>query len=158
MPLPFTWETGNVLTKTALNDTIYHKARLKEVISYDDATLSGTPQIIRVVIGGSYYYAKVYGVISATVGISNDQVDTNDVSAAADATLSGTPKTAYLQTNGEIYFFQVYPVVSGSPVFAGTLEAKPNFTYQKTISGTPRIAKFLINSVPYYMKVYSNKN
>lgn len=136
-----------------------HKLRLREILTYEDAVLSGAPKIIRVSLGGTYYYAKAYPTISAEAGISNDSLDVPvDVYSLNDATLSGTPKTTFIETNGENHFFQAYPTLSASVFNYGTLEPKPNFLPVKSISGTPRIAKFLVNSVPYYMKVYSNKN
>jgi hypothetical protein len=136
---------------------IDYKARLIELLSFSDATLSGTPKIIRAVNGGTYYYAKVYPTISIESGATNDSFTPDNIYTLNDATLSGTPLTVYYQTNSENHFFQMYPTISASVSYAGTLDAKPNFTLVKIISGTPRIAKFLINNVPYYMKIYPNK-
>lgn len=137
---------------------IDYSVRFIEMLTYDDSTLSGAPKIVRALLGGVYYYMKVYPTISSEAGWTNDTFTPSNLYTLNDATLSGAPKTAFYQTNGENYFFQVYPTISASVFYYGTLDSKPNFTLVKTISGTPRIAKFLINSVPYYMKVYPTKS
>jgi len=128
------------------------------ILTTDDATLSGTPVIIRLQApDGTYYYTKAYPNASATANATIDDIGI-DIRGINDATLSGTPKTFEVISNDTSYYFNAYPTISAESVSSRGITPTPTQYNHATLSGTPRVASAQINSTDYYWKVYPTKS
>ena len=131
---------------------------LQRATSYDDATLSGTPTIIKLqAMDGTYYYTKAYPTASATAGEVADPIG-EDVMGIDNATLSGVPRVFGIINGDRTYYFTAYPTISSEVMAsAGLIPAPESFTTTTTISGTPRLLAIPIAGTNQYMKAYPQK-
>jgi len=127
-------------------------------LSYDDATLSGTPIVLRFACCANYYYCKAYPTVSSLANsISTEYI--NNPYSIQDTTLSGTPVIFEYVSGKSRYYFKTYPEATGIIYDAGDLIVRRlNAHPDATLSGTPRIAKVEVNGTSYYFKVYPNNS
>lgn len=129
-----------------------------KMFSYNDATLSGTPVIVRFTDGGSYIHIKFYPDISATVSGTSDDVFTN-LLIILDARLYGDEDLIALKikSGGTNYYINGYQHVDTPTYKIGdrllNSVGYPNFT----LAGTPRVIEVEVDETSYYAKVYPNK-
>ncbi len=123
--------------------------------TFDDATLSGTPVVIRFSAGGLYHYVVAYPTISAVEGGTGDDALTSPYTLGAGA-VSGSMHTLETVSDGTPYYFEAYPAAASSLLYDGATNTVPAYT-PSALSGIPRIAKTIVNGVPYYFKMYPAK-
>ena len=122
--------------------------------SYDDATLSGLPTIIKLQsMDLTHYYVKAYPTASATANEVSDPVGT-DVMGIDDATLSGLPRVFEIISGDTSYYFTAYPTISAEVVASSGLIPAPASFAATPISGTPRILAIPISGTDQYLKAY----
>jgi len=126
---------------------------LLTVISYDDATLSGDPLVIRFSDGGSYKYIKVYPTISATNNPTSDS-ELSVLCVLNNGDISGDIGVIEIVSGGTNYYIQCYPTIDEVVYSQGGIIRKVPGYAGVDISGTPRVIKINIDGVSYYTKVY----
>jgi hypothetical protein len=156
LPRPAIMTGGSCTGCTVTFGTIVAFESYTNIITYADASLSGTPILIKIITGGVPYYTKAYPSISVLSG-DLGSVSLDDILAASDATLSGVPLQFTLASNGVNYYFTGYPTASAMASLQGTYYLNWTGLPATTLSGTPRVVRMYINGTPYYMKVYPTK-
>jgi hypothetical protein len=129
---------------------------LVDILTYNDAGLSGTPKLARFLCNGAYYYAKVYPTASATASGSDDD-PVSDLYLLDDAALSGVPVVLGFDTDGVEYYFKAYPTAGALSHFDGDTDCTLTDYRDAALSGTPRIAQTLVDGTEYYWKAYPTK-
>lgn len=130
---------------------------VQHATSFDDATLSGAPLIIKLQLpDDTYTYTKVYPTASATTGEVTDPIS-SDVKAINDATLSGVPTLIEIVSGEHGCLLKTYPTISAEVEAHAGILLYPEAFLDATISGNPRILTIPINSTTYYTKGYPNK-
>jgi hypothetical protein len=135
-------------------------ATIQHATSYDNATLSGAPLIIKFQTPDKVYkYAKVYPTTSLPLtGEVADPVS-GSLQAFNDAVLSGTPTVVEIQSGEHGCLLKVYPTISSEvEAQAGILLYPPAFG-NMNVSGTPRVlAVPIAPASTYYIKGYPTKS
>ncbi len=127
-------------------------------LSTDDATLSGTPVIIRLQApNGDYYYTKAYPTASATANATIDDIGT-DVRGIADAILSGAPKVFEVISGATKHYVKGYPTISAESASSRGITIRAVMFSDTTLSGTPRVATVEIGGTDHYFKAYPTKS
>lgn len=125
--------------------------------TYNDANVSGTPFIIRLLDQDFiYYYIKAYPTISATNGGTSDNAGLN-FRASSDANVSGNLRLGRLRSNGISYYYKMYSNVSADVEIHSGITKDIINVFDKSLSDTARVACIQINDTPYYFKVYPVK-
>jgi hypothetical protein len=95
---------------------------MKIVKTYNDATLSGAPLIIKLQSAlGLYAYIKAYPTISAALGATSDTFTTK-LTALQNYDLSKDCIIGFVTSGGQPFFTKAYRTASGSTVYySGTI-------------------------------------
>ena len=127
---------------------------MKIVKTYNDATLSGAPLIIKLQSAlGLYAYIKAYPTISAALGATSDTFTTK-LTALQNYDLSKDCIIGFITSGGQAYFTKAYRTASGSTVYYSGTIATLQMHLDGYLSGIPRVAIVYVNTTPYYFKVY----
>ena len=149
-----TWELSILASSFTRSDS---DSSITFCKTFDDATVSGLPFIIRLQDNdGIYHYTKVYPTISASNNGTIDDIG-KDLRGIDDAVLSGTPKIAEFKSSGTSYYFKIYPTISAEVENSAGITINPICIDDTVLSGTPRVARVQLNSVYHYLKVYPTK-
>jgi len=126
--------------------------------SYDDATLSGAPLIVKLQLPDrTFKFTKVYPTASATAGEVTDPIS-DDVQAFNDATPSGAPTIVAIVSGEHGCLLEVYPTISAEVEAHAGILLYPEAFPSATISGTPRLLTIPINSTTYFTKGYPTQS
>ena len=127
---------------------------MKIVKTYNDATLSGAPLVIKLQSAlGLYAYIKAYPTISAALGATSDTFTTK-LTALQNYDLSKDCIIGFITSGGQAFFTKAYRTASGSTVYYSGTIANLQMHLEGYLSGLPRVAIVYVNTTPYYFKEY----
>jgi hypothetical protein len=84
--------------------------------TYDDAILSGTPQLIGFRYMDRIFWMKGYPAASSTANETTDEIQ-NIFSTASDALVSGIPYVFRILTGGNYYYFKAYRLIQTTAIW-----------------------------------------
>lgn len=125
----------------------------------DNATLSGTPIVLRFHVLGSpvYYYAKAYPASDSITGVSTKR---ELFSTRYDSTISGLPVIGEFNISGSKYYAKLYPTIAVDVIntSAGG-DVLLAISANATLSGVPKVIRVKDSNGNYfYFKVYPAKS
>gem|GEM_PF-305432 len=130
--------------------------QVPDILSVDDAAVSGTPKVLRFWHWGQWYYTKAYPVISAELNGSGDDAGPSCYTLE-DTALSGSPALIAFVSGGSTYYVKGYPIAAGLNHCCGDINLAITLYGDAAMSGTPRVLKMVIDGTPFYTKAYPTK-